>query len=643
MLSYILGWLATLILLSFLMLPLAEKFKYPIAISLILLPYIVWLFANFIEFEVAVKLGFISYLALSLLLFLFNRPKLTTLIEFAKSILIFTLFYLLYTIYVLFNPYIYGGEKLMDIGVLNGILKSDRLPPIDVNLAGFRFDFYYYLGYLIVATLTVLTQIPPQIAYNLALATFFALTLTLVTQSKYKFLPFLLLAGNLASFIFILEGQIDKAFNFWDVTRIVPNTINEFPFATFTFRDLHPHLMSIPFQVLFIILFLKYLKERDAITFGFLSFLLGFMLTINSWEITYLALLILFSKPIHLLLLPLTIIPFLPYYLNLNPSTVHGIGIVEMRTSLHHFIMAQPLILIPFVYSFVRNRKLATLTFLISIFLAIILHFPTLLILLPILVVEIFNKRKNPITILAVLVLLATEIVFLDDPYPAKYDRLNTVFKLYMQAWILLSFSSAMILHDLADIMKNKSKIKNNNNINIKLAKIGIVMCVIFIAILWIYPIGFLTTLKYKGTIDGMEFTKQYGEYNALKFLQKLKGVILEYPGDKPFESYTYAGRVSAFTGLQSVISRSGHELFWRYFNNTTIPILYERWKDANKIYSAKNLSNVLDLIKKYNIRYIYVGYLEKAHYSGESLKKFKALKIIYQDNNVTVYEVNIN
>ena len=47
-----------------------------------------------------------------------------------------------------------------------------------------------------------------------------------------------------------LGGQPLAPFDFWRSSRVIPNdTINEFPFWTFLFADLHPHLMSIPYQV----------------------------------------------------------------------------------------------------------------------------------------------------------------------------------------------------------------------------------------------------------------------------------------------------------------------------------------------------------------------------------------------------------
>jgi YYY domain-containing protein len=68
-----------------------------------------------------------------------------------------------------------GTEKPMDLTFLSGILHSDTFPPHDPWLAGYAIN-YYYLGYLMLAVLAVLTGASAGEAFNLGLATTFALT-----------------------------------------------------------------------------------------------------------------------------------------------------------------------------------------------------------------------------------------------------------------------------------------------------------------------------------------------------------------------------------------------------------------------------------------------------------------------------------
>ncbi len=48
-------------------------------------------------------------------------------------------------------------------------------------------------------------------------------------------------------------------YDFWAPSRVLPATINEFPYWSFTFADLHPHMIGIPFSVLFLALVLTVL------------------------------------------------------------------------------------------------------------------------------------------------------------------------------------------------------------------------------------------------------------------------------------------------------------------------------------------------------------------------------------------------
>ena len=50
------------------------------------------------------------------------------------------------------------------------------------------------------------------------------------------------------------------SFDYWRSTRLIPNTINEFPFFSYLFADLHAHMIGIPFTVLVLALALNLAK-----------------------------------------------------------------------------------------------------------------------------------------------------------------------------------------------------------------------------------------------------------------------------------------------------------------------------------------------------------------------------------------------
>ena len=82
-------------------------------------------------------------------------------------------------------------------------------------------------------------------------------------------------------------------------TRIIPNTINEFPLFTYLFADLHPHLIAMPLTVLVLILAIN-LARAGHTTFArrmalgvLLALTLGALGPANTWDFpTYAALML---------------------------------------------------------------------------------------------------------------------------------------------------------------------------------------------------------------------------------------------------------------------------------------------------------------------------------------------------------------
>ena len=179
-----------------------------------------------------------------------------------------------------------GGEKPMDLAYLGAVMRSVEFPPFDPWFAGGAMN-YYYFGWVLTGTLGLLTALPVDLVYNLAVPTFFALfvgcafacgnALWAIAAPPSRQKPRSGLGGALTVALLALCGNwaiLPLIWNrirgidfpehhlFWNPSRTIPfvegetTPITEFPFFTFLFADLHAHLMALPFGLLVLLLVL---------------------------------------------------------------------------------------------------------------------------------------------------------------------------------------------------------------------------------------------------------------------------------------------------------------------------------------------------------------------------------------------------
>jgi uncharacterized membrane protein len=133
------------------------------------------------------------------------------------------------------------------------------------------------------------------------------------------------------------------------------------------------------------------------------------------------------------------------------------------------------------------------------------------------------------------------------------------------------------------------------------------------------------------------------GDYAAIRWLNSnVSGnpVIVEAVGD----DYSSYGRISAFTGLPTIMGWVGHEYQWRvnWLNKDQNAVDFNsRGGDVISIYTDPHPAVVLNLLARYHAQYLYVGQLEQLKYQKADLHRFAAfMQVVYSANGVTIYKV---
>ncbi len=236
----------------------------------------------------------------------------------------------------------------------------------------------------------------------------------------------------------------------------------------------------------------------------------------------------------------------------------------------------------------------------------------------------------------ATLLTIGPEFVYLRDNFGF---RLNTIFKFYYQAWVMFGVAALFAIGYMWQAWRGSRRFVP------VLATAGYILAFAVAILFPIYAVN-SRAVEYRGpataedrqptTLNGLAQINRFNpdEYAAIMWLREnISGspVITEAVGGQ----YSGYGRISANTGLPTILGWAGHEYQWR--GNTSEPAAREPAVDS--IYSQTSLNNVVDLLNNYDVQYIYVGGLERDTYGPAGLDKFaEQLEVAYSNNSVTIY-----
>ena len=245
--------------------------------------------------------------------------------------------------------------------------------------------------------------------------------------------------------------------------------------------------------------------------------------------------------------------------------------------------------------------------------------------------------------VLGTLLILGPDFFYLRDNFGY---RINTIFKFYYQAWILLSIAAA---YGTAVLLRNERKVewaKLEVESEASHRRPNVFFSIIFVLILIIgltYPVfGFYnraSNLKplFGFTLDDFERIQRENpdEAAAILFLRSAPdGVIVEATGNP----YSSIGRISIYTGLPTILGWGNHEGQWH--GPDFQGILAQRRQDVETLYATPDWQTAQSILEQYNVRYVIVGNLEHTTHRVNEEKFGNFLKLVFQQGSISIYEV---
>ena len=601
------------------------------------------------------------------------------------------------------NPEIFWGEKPMDFSILNILVRTRSLPASDPWFSGAPLG-YYTFGQEMIAFLSLLTGMSTRYTFNLAFGLIggatlqgaFALVRNWTGSKRAGVLgaAFVGLLGNLAG---LREWGLNQPGRhearhldwhyFWATSRVTGSTtINEYPFWSLVFADLHAHVLAFPFFLLVLACALELVRRhadpgartvgRVAAAAALGAAAAAHALT-NAWDVPLL---------IGLLVLVAVAAAFGARGLSLSgaaravgslavsgataaalvlPLWVRGGGApgfggnigeraagVDILTVFGFFIfLALAWWLVEASRRWIASggRRLTVVS--LAVFFGLLLgaaavRIPDLFFLVGValfLVAAVAFEKAPEYRLACGLAASAFFLVLFAQRFYI-FDRGNTFFKLYMEAWFLFAIATAILVFGRKDRPGSFA--------------------------VWPWPLRaatfllagaalFTTVTAGRGgvgenrpslpdgvpggriSLDGLAYLERWhpGEYRAVLWLRNsVPGtpVVLEAQGP----TYQQFGRISMLTGLPTVL---GWEYHVSQRGNPQSEI--DARKDAVRaIYTQPAADGIEGLLRRYHVGYVYVGALERQTYPGPGLAKFSAAKklfeVAYENPDVRIYRV---
>ena len=521
---------------------------------------------------------------------------------------------------------------------------------------------------------------------------------------------------QLARFVADQSPQLDAgeilagtdSFSYWSASRVIPGTINEFPLFSWLNGDLHAHMMGTVFLLLAAALGYSYFRtpeaerrRRLALVFLAVPVVGSLQVYTDTWSfpsvfgLLFLAVTFAPSDPLSLVsprlatrlstrldgswvgaefartggALAVTgvagglgVLLSLPFLLAAGASREVALLEPAMRSTLGGLALVHGAFLLAFaVYLYRRvdvdDRLLLLVALAVVTAVAVGQNLAVFALVVPLLVFGWLALRMDrDVGYETVLVVAGAGLVVLVEILYVKEQagpgRMNTVFKTYMQVWVLWATAMGAVLPGLVRGSPLSTPTLRPRAVR---STVGVAVVILLVASTSVY--GGLALGQHFGTqsgstLDATAFADQYHpeEAEAIRWLDReadAETVIISAPaasnypgatsGSYPYPPGMYTWDSSPAASLTGVPTVAGwaHEVGYR-----GPEAYYDRVRVVDAAYTGSE-ADFRTLVDDHGVDYVWVGPAERARY-GDSLAvtDMNGLTVAYETEEVTVYRV---
>ncbi len=567
---------------------------------------------------------------------------------------------------------LFGLEKFMNIAFVNSVYHASTLPAADPWLAGLTIN-YYYFGHATVALASLMSGQPTDIGTNLMFGHVFAasgiacaMAIAAIARRAGASARLTRVMAALGAVTIILGGNFHSVvygvvrpllatwglaepydYYFTHSSRLIGHhpetadkTITEFPGYSVAVGDLHAHVMNLPVAAALLVLILSLVlgrqagwaaiagsgaRRRQTLAAGAATILLlAVSAMANSWDVpVYLALLgfaliavarvngrtlvpaTLEAAVIAVALLLAALAASWPFWRDFTPFsqglrwTIYGSTGWQLALLYGNYVLAAIIALV------VTSGATALGLVRARLGIAVLL-------------------------IAAAFILSVPEFVYVKDLYGDDNARANTMFKLSYQTCLMLSVAAFAGTAAAMTILRGLLS---------RAAMIGVIVAfctspLVFVGL--VHGRDIFIKFSEAHHVDGLRFLKD-GDREAALYLAEHRPppgeAMLEASGD----SFTYAGRLSAATGIPTVLGWHAHEWLWRNDQE----IWQSRATAISEFYQTMDEERRRQFLAFWRIRYVVIGDFERERYAALNAAAIEALgKRVFQAGGTRIIEI---